>query len=82
MTSPRNKPCPCLSGAKFKKCCGSQAVIAEKRAKEQAERVQRAREEERERLREAAVSRNRQFPALAVLAALAGSSYPFHRRSL
>lgn len=32
----RNKPCPCLSGMKFKKCCGNEAMLAAKRMEQRA----------------------------------------------
>lgn len=37
MKIPRNSPCPCQSGLKYKQCCGNEAKLAEKRAIEHAE---------------------------------------------
>lgn len=47
----RNKPCPCESGKKFKKCCGSEAAAAVFRAEERARQleIRRARVLEREK---------------------------------
>jgi hypothetical protein len=44
MTPPRNAPCPCGSGTKYKKCCGSEERANAERAAE-AERVRAWREE-------------------------------------
>jgi hypothetical protein len=44
MTPPRNAPCPCGSGKKYKKCCGSEERANAERAAEAA-RVKAWREE-------------------------------------
>ena len=50
----RNKPCPCNSGKKYKKCCGDEAKLNEARRVAEAHQMEivRARAAEREREQE------------------------------
>jgi hypothetical protein len=47
----RNKPCPCNSGKKYKKCCGDEATLNEARRVAEAHQMElvRARAAERQR---------------------------------
>jgi hypothetical protein len=82
MTTPRNQPCPCKSGKKFKKCCGSAAMLAERKREEEVKfmEARRARVAEREKqLAERGQSgefkhrRSGAMPMIALLAASMGA---------
>jgi hypothetical protein len=86
--SNRNDPCPCSSGRKYKKCCGSEVVLcaqrreaeAKQRAFVRARAVEREKEqEERRRLNPGAFKYQRQGMPLAILAAAAMSAWPLSR---
>jgi len=84
MSSMRNKSCPCQSGRKFKRCCGSEAALSEQRRNQQEAELaaMRARAEERER-REAMIRENDRLSRFSrgpvflyvLSAALAGGNY-------
>lgn len=77
----RNKPCPCNSGRKFKRCCGSEAAINEKRRKEheafvagvKAREEERRSERERDRISDARFRRPPMFVYTLAAALFAGS---------
>jgi ABC-type uncharacterized transport system involved in gliding motility auxiliary subunit len=48
----RNQPCPCNSGKKYKKCCGSEALLSVKRREAEARQLEAVRARRDERLRE------------------------------
>lgn len=49
----RNHQCHCGSGLKFKRCCGDNAKLADRRKKEKEAFIERLREMSRQREREA-----------------------------
>jgi len=69
----RNKPCPCNSGKKYKKCCGDEAKLNEARRLAEARQMEivRARAAERQREedeRRKAAFAYRRSPMTAMLA--------------
>ena len=45
----RNHPCPCLSGKKYKKCCGDPAWLSQKRKEDDARFFAALKKKEEER---------------------------------
>jgi hypothetical protein len=73
MKTPRNHPCPCGSGKKHKRCCGS-AESQMRARREYQERLERVREARRQRLIEQG-----QNPSLAGLASIIAASVAMKR---
>lgn len=86
----RNKPCPCGSGKKHKKCCGDAAMLSAKRQAEEEAFMRRMEENALKRQQELdeakkrnPVAARRQMPlsvSLALTAALLGSVGGINRR--
>jgi hypothetical protein len=79
----RNRPCPCNSGKKYKKCCGDEAKLNEARRVAEARQMEIVRARAAERQRQAAARtaespgafayrRSPMMAAVILAAALAG----------
>lgn len=71
----RNKPCPCNSGKKYKRCCGDEAMLNAKRREADARQLEivraRAEEPEREQTRPTTPTRSHSMMVMAMLAGVA-----------